>query len=84
MAIGVIAGLSERGIDVPRDVAVTGFDGTDLGRHMRPPLTTVRQPMQPIGAAAVTLLEQCLANPTQPPTDVRLPTHLEIRASCGC
>jgi LacI family transcriptional regulator len=84
MAIGVIAGLSERGIDVPGDVAVTGFDGIDLGRHIQPPLTTVRQPMQPIGAAAVTLLEQRLADPTHPPTDVRLPTQLEIRTSCGC
>jgi LacI family transcriptional regulator len=84
MAIGVIAGLRERGVDVPGDVAVTGFDGIDLGRHIQPPLTTVRQPMQPIGAAAITLLEQRLANPTQPPADVRLPTQLEIRTSCGC
>jgi LacI family transcriptional regulator len=84
MAIGVITGLQSRGINVPRDVAVTGFDGIDLGRHLQPALTTVRQPMQPIGAAAVTLLEQRLANPTHPPGDVRLPTQLQIRASCGC
>jgi LacI family transcriptional regulator len=84
MAIGVMTGLRTRGVEVPGDVAVTGFDGLDLGRHLQPALTTVRQPMQPIGAAAVTLLEQRLANPTQPPADVRLPTQLEIRASCGC
>ena len=84
MAIGVMTGLRTRGIDVPGDVAVTGFDGIDLGRHFQPALTTVRQPMQPIGAAAVTLLSQRLADPTQPPADVRLPTKLEIRASCGC
>jgi LacI family transcriptional regulator len=84
MAIGVITGLQARGVNIPGEVAVTGFDGIDLGRHMQPPLTTVRQPMQPIGAAAVTLLEQRLTDPTHPPADVRLPTQLEIRASCGC
>lgn len=84
MAIGVMAGLHARGVDVPGEVAVTGFDGIDLGRHIQPPLTTVRQPMQPIGAAAVTLLEQRLSNPDQPPTDLRLPIQLELRASCGC
>jgi LacI family transcriptional regulator len=84
MAIGIMAGLRTRGVSVPGDVAVTGFDGIDLGRHLQPPLTTVRQPMQPIGAAAVTLLEQRLVDPTRPPTDLRLPTTLDIRASCGC
>lgn len=84
MAIGVMSGLRSRGVEVPGDVAVTGFDGIDLGRHFQPPLSTVRQPMQPIGAAAVTLLEQRLADPTRPPADVRLPTQLELRASCGC
>lgn len=84
MAIGVMTGLRSRGVRVPGDVAVTGFDGIDLGRHFQPPLTTVRQPMQPIGAAAVTLLEQRLADPGRAPADVRLPTTLEIRASCGC
>lgn len=84
MAIGILSGLRARGVSVPGDVAVTGFDGIDLGRHVQPPLTTVRQPMQPIGAAAVTLLEQRLADPTQPPADVRLPTQLVVRTSCGC
>ncbi|HEV2778774.1 MAG TPA: LacI family DNA-binding transcriptional regulator [Actinophytocola sp.] len=84
MAIGMIAGLRERGIRVPEDVAVVGFDGIDLGRHIQPALTTVRQPMQPIGAAAVTLLERRLHTPDRPPTDLRLPTQLQIRASCGC
>jgi LacI family transcriptional regulator len=84
MAIGIMAGLRARGVSVPGDVAITGFDGIDLGRHLQPPLTTVRQPMQPIGAAAVTLLEQRLVDPTRLPTDLRLPTQLDVRASCGC
>lgn len=84
MAIGVLAGLREHGILVPRDIAVVGFDGIDLGRHVQPPLTTVRQPMQQIGAAAVSLLEDRLAEPHRDAADLRLPTQLVIRASCGC
>lgn len=84
MAIGVLTGLRAAGLRVPADVVVTGFDGIDLGRHIQPALTTVRQPMQRIGAAAVELLERRLADPTATPVDLRLPTGLEIRASCGC
>lgn len=84
MAIGLIAGLRDRAIRVPDDVAVVGFDDIDLGRHIQPPLTTVRQPMQPIGAAAVTLLERRLSSPELPPIQLRLPTQLQIRTSCGC
>jgi LacI family transcriptional regulator len=84
MAIGVIAALRERGVQVPHDVAVVGFDGIGLGRHIQPQLTTVRQPMQPLGAAAVTLLERRIANPAAEPEDLRLPTRLEVRTSCGC
>jgi LacI family transcriptional regulator len=84
MAIGVMSALRDKGIRVPQEVAVVGFDGIGLGRHIHPALTTVRQPMQPIGAAAVTLLERRLNDPTATPTDLRLPTRLEIRASCGC
>ena len=84
MAIGVMSALRDKGIRVPQEVAVVGFDGIGLGRHIHPALTTVRQPMQPIGAAAVTLLERRLRDPAATPTDLRLPTRLEIRASCGC
>ncbi|HEU5472293.1 MAG TPA: LacI family DNA-binding transcriptional regulator [Actinophytocola sp.] len=84
MAIGLMTALAERGIRVPADVAVVGFDDIDLGRHLRPALTTVRQPMQPIGAAAVTLLERRLRSAQLPPTDLRLPTTLQVRGSCGC
>jgi LacI family transcriptional regulator len=84
MAIGVLTGLRDKGVRVPGEVCVVGFDGIDLGRHVRPPLTTVRQPMQPLGAAAVELLERRLRMPGLPPTDRRLPTRLQVRASCGC
>jgi LacI family transcriptional regulator len=84
MAIGMIAGLRSRGVRVPEDVAVVGFDGIGLGRHIEPALTTVRQPMQEMGAAAVELLERRLGDNKVEPADLRLGTRLEIRASCGC
>jgi LacI family transcriptional regulator len=84
MAIGMIGGLRDRGIEVPTDVAVVGFDGLALGRHIHPALTTVRQPMQDIGAAAVALLERRIMDAGGEPVDIRLPTQLEIRRSCGC
>ena len=56
-AIGVMAALQHAGLSVPGDVAVTGFDGIRLGRHLRPSLTTVVQPMAALGDTAVTMLE---------------------------
>ena len=48
--------LSARGIDVPGEVAVTGFDDIPVARHLRPQLTTVRQPIQDLGATAFEIL----------------------------
>jgi len=56
IAVGVISRLRERGLDVPRDVLVTGFDGGELSRASWPTLTTVIQPLPSIAADAVTLL----------------------------
>src|SRR5439155_2182872 len=52
-ALGVMHALARRGIRVPDEVAVTGFDDVPVARHLHPPLTTVRQPMQELGAMAL-------------------------------
>lgn len=55
MAIGAIAALRERGIDIPTDVAVTGFDDIEMARDVAPTLTTVALPLGEIGSRAVRL-----------------------------
>lgn len=53
MALGLIHGLSERGIDVPGDISVVGFDDVPDARHYRPPLTTVRQDFVTLGRRVI-------------------------------
>jgi LacI family transcriptional regulator len=83
-ALGVMYALAHHGVDVPGDVAVTGFDDIPMARHLRPQLTTVRQPMQEIGATAFDVLHSMISNGAPAERDVVLPTRLIIRESCGC
>jgi LacI family transcriptional regulator len=79
MAVGIHSVLRFRGLGVPRDVALVGFDDADLARHLD--LTTVHVPMRQIGREAA---RQALAviegKPSRKP--VVLPTRLVIRGSC--
>ena len=82
-AIGVQHALSADGIQVPTDVAVTGFDDIPLARHLTPGLTTVNQPIQRLGVVAVEALLARVGGAACA-RDVMLPTQLVVRASCGC
>ncbi|MFE3903580.1 LacI family DNA-binding transcriptional regulator [Streptomyces sp. NPDC059153] len=84
MAVGALRALERRGVRVPEDIAVTGFDGIPLSRIVRPPLTTVRQPIRQLGEQAVELLVQRLGNSGREPVSLMLPVSLIRRASCGC
>ncbi|MDI5964883.1 LacI family DNA-binding transcriptional regulator [Streptomyces sp. SL13] len=84
MAVGALRVLEHRGLRVPDDIAVTGFDGIPLTRLTRPPVTTVRQPAGRLGENAVDLLVQRLADPTRAPESVMLPVTVVRRESCGC
>lgn len=82
-ALGVMHALARRGIKVPDDVAVTGFDDVPVARHLHPPLTTVRQPIQQLGATAFDVLYSRISGASGK-RDVVLPVQLIIRESCGC
>ena len=81
-ALGVIDAVRARGLRVPEDVVVTGFDGIDATRFSEPPLTTVRQPMSGVGTAAVRAIVDRLADPTGPTRVTRLPVEVLLRESC--
>jgi LacI family transcriptional regulator len=83
-ALGVVYALMQHGLDVPGDVAVTGFDDIPMARHLRPQLTTVRQPIQEIGATAFEVLYSMISEAEPAQRDLVLPTRLIPRESCGC
>jgi LacI family transcriptional regulator len=55
-----------------------------MARHLRPQLTTVRQPIQEIGATAFEVLYSMISNAEPTQRDIMLPTRLIARESCGC
>ena len=56
LAVGVIHAALEAGLRVPEDLAVVGFDGIPFTSSINPPLTTIAQPMNQMGARSVQLL----------------------------
>ncbi|TQS40194.1 LacI family transcriptional regulator [Cryptosporangium phraense] len=84
MALGALAVLHERGLAVPGDISLVGFDDIRVASLCAPPLTTVHQPAYDIGRTATAQLLQYVANGEEPPTSRHLlPVHLEVRASTG-
>ena len=84
MAIGALSALRAAELRVPADIAVTGFDDIGVAQHVRPALTTVRQPMRALGEEAVRILLDRINNRAAPRNSIVLPTELVIRRSCGC
>lgn len=82
IAVGALLEARAQGIDVPRDLSVTGFHDLDLSSQMEPPLTTVQVPIQEMGKTAVNLLLATLDG-TSLPTVRNLPTSIIVRKSVG-
>ncbi len=83
LTLGALERLRARGLRVPDDVALAGFDDPPWAKLLAPPLTTVRQPAYEMGHRAAELLFQRLAAPDRPPAVVMLQPTLVIRRSCG-
>jgi LacI family transcriptional regulator len=81
MAIGAISALRKAGLRVPEDVSVVGYDDIPEAEFANPSLTTVRQPMVAVGAAAARLLIKMVEDPELTPEQVLFETELVWRSS---
>jgi DNA-binding LacI/PurR family transcriptional regulator len=82
-ARGALSALQRAGKRVPQDVAVVGFDDVPVAGFLRPPLTTVRAPIEQVGRAAARQLLRLIRGERVEAT-ILLPTQIVIRESCGC
>lgn len=80
-AAGVIEAARLRGLRVPEDLSVVGFDDTRMARFLSPPLTTVRQPLREMGAVALRTALRLAANEKLDSYHVELATELIVRHS---
>jgi len=80
MAVGALSALAERGVRVPDDVAVLGFDDSPAAEAAAVPLTTVRQPSEEMGEQMARMLLQLLRGEPTSRTAI-LPTDIVVRAS---
>ncbi|TML71889.1 MAG: hypothetical protein E6G11_06450 [Actinobacteria bacterium] len=83
LAIGTIAAARTRGLRVPQDVSVVGFDDIEHATIVTPSLTTVRQPLEEMGRMAVSILMRLLEKQRFETLRVELATRLVVRESTG-
>ena len=77
MALGALRELGRRGVRVPEDVAIVGFDGSPAAAASTPVLTTVHQPLAELGATAVDVLARRIDDPAAEPRSIVLPAVLQ-------
>jgi len=83
MAIGAMRTMKKRGLRIPQDIAMVGFDNTLEAAYVEPPLTTIRQPLQEMGETAVDLAYKATKDPNFIPQTVIKEPDLVVRESCG-
>jgi LacI family transcriptional regulator len=81
MAIGAISALHTAGRRIPEDISVVGYDDFPEAQFSNPPLTTIRQPMEAVGAAAARLLIKMVEDPDATAEQVLFETELVWRGS---
>lgn len=82
-AFGAMEAIRDRGLRIPEDISIIGFDDIPQSSIVYPKLTTVRQPLEQMGRVAAKLLLEHIENPERPPRRVTLATQLVVRDSCG-
>lgn len=81
MALGAMCALRERGLSIPEDVSIVGFDGIAFGQYSAPPLATVRQPIDELGSAAVGILIELMRGENKGPIHRVLPARFQPAGS---
>jgi LacI family transcriptional regulator len=82
MAMGVMDAVRSRGLRIPDDISIVGFDDIPQAAVVRPALTTVNQPLEKMGRVATQMLLDLLRQPEKETGRIELPTELVIRDSC--
>lgn len=81
MALGALRAIRERGLDVPDEIALVGFDGFSASQTSIPPLTTIRQPVAETATCAVEMLTELISGDASAGGSTVLPVELVVRAT---
>lgn len=81
MALGAISAIGEKGLCVPEDISVIGYDNIHASRFYSPPLTTVHQSKSRLGVRALTLLFERITQPNNQQTIIEMHPELVVRKS---
>lgn len=83
ITLGALETIHSRGLSIPADIAILGFDDMFWANSLNPPLTAVLQPGYEIGRQAASMLFERLEEPGREPRKIVLNTKLMVRQSCG-
>jgi DNA-binding LacI/PurR family transcriptional regulator len=83
LAIGVMQAARHKGLKLPEDLAVVGYDDIEYGAHLQPRLTTIAQDPYAIGSKACQLLIDILNGVSISRNKILAPVELVVRDSCG-
>lgn len=82
IAIGAMKAAREKGLEIPNDISIVGFNDNPLATYINPALTTIKIPIYEMGAKAAEILINLMKNPDSPSSQVVLDSDLIIRDSC--
>lgn len=83
MALGVIKGLKEVGVDIPNDIAIIGFDDIEIASQVTPSLTTIAAPVSQIAEHAFAMLKNLMEDKALQNQHIVLDTSLITRQTCA-
>jgi DNA-binding LacI/PurR family transcriptional regulator len=84
LAVGALQAIRNRGLGVPEDIALIGYDDSCMSEFMDPPITTIHLPSKEMGRRMGSMVRQLMKGEKPENSQVVLPVDLKIRRSCGC